>query len=100
MFVLGAAVVTVFVKNDTTTNVPTASGPAPSSSVAVPVQPSTTVEGTQKLAARKNGEKKSADELMPIPHLPASGVADHPVGYVLLAFGAAIGLWVRRAART
>jgi hypothetical protein len=100
LFVLSAGLVTVFVKNDTTTNTPTASGPAPSSSVAVTVQPTTTVEGTQRLAARKNAEKKSADELMPIPHLPASGVGDHPVGYVLVVLGGAIALWVRRAART
>ncbi|HLW16545.1 MAG TPA: hypothetical protein VKV69_04195 [Actinomycetota bacterium] len=100
VFVLGAGLVTVFVKNDTTMNAPTALGPAPSSSVAVTVQPTTTVEGTQKLAARKNGQKKSADELMPIPHLPASGVGGHPIGFVLVAIGAAIALWVRRAART
>jgi len=100
VFILGAGVVTVFVKNDTSTNTPTALGPAPSSSVAVTVQPTTTVEGTRRLAARKNGEKKSADELMPIPHLPASGIGGHPVGYLLVAFGAAIALWVRRAART
>ena len=98
VFVLATGLVTVFVKNDTTTT-PTAAGPAPSSSVAVTVQPTTTVDATQKQAARKNGEKKSADELMPIPHLPASGVGGHPVGYVLVALGGGIALWVRRARR-
>jgi len=98
LFVLGAGLVTVFVKNDTTTT-PTAAGPTPSSSVAVTVQPTTSVEAS-KPAARKNGEKKSADELMPIPHLPASGVGGHPAGYLLVALGGAIALWVRRTART
>ena len=97
--VLGAGVITVFVKNDTTTTPPTVAGPAPSSSVGVIVQPTPTVAGSKPLAAHKNGAKKSADELMPIPKLPASGVGGHPVGYVLVALGGAIALWVRRAAR-
>ena len=99
VFVLGAGVVAVFVKNDTTATTPTATGPAPSSSVAVTVEPTTTVSASTPLAARKNGAKKAADELMPIPHLPASGVADHPIGLLLVAIGGAIALWVRRAAR-
>ena len=99
VLVLGAGLVTVFVKNDTTTT-PTASGPTPSSSVAPTVQPTTTVSSSLPLAARKNGEKKNADELMPIPHLPASGVADHPFGFLLVAIGGLIAFWVRRAART
>jgi len=98
VFVLGAGVVTVFVKSDTTTS-PTASGPAPTASVAVTVQPSTTVSPTQPLAAHKNAEKKIADDVMPVPHLPASGVADHPFGFLLVALGGLIAFWVRRAAR-
>ena len=97
--VLSAGLITVFVKNDMTTRTPTASGPTPSISVAVTVQPTASVSASHRLAARKNGEKKNADELMPIPHLPASGVADHPIGLVLVALGGAIALWVRRAVR-
>jgi hypothetical protein len=99
VFVLGAGVVAVFVKSDTTATTPTAAGPAASSSVATTVQPTTTVSASTPLAARKSGGKKAADEVMPIPHLPASGVADHPIGLVLVALGSVIALWVRRAAR-
>ncbi len=84
-------------KNDTT-SLPSA-GPAPASSAPLTVVPSTSVSATTPLAARKDGSKKSADELMPIPKLPASGVGDHPAGFVLVALGSAIALWLRRASR-
>ena len=100
VFVLGAGLVTVFVKSDTTTKTPTAAGPAPSSSVAVTVtptvEPTSSVEAAKRLAAR-SGVKTSPNR---VPLLPASGVGGHQVGYVLVALGAAIALWVRRAART
>src|SRR5690349_19048471 len=99
VFVLGAAVVTVFVKNDTTSTPEAGSAPITTPSIAVTVtptvEPTTSVEAARRLAAR-SGVKTSPNR---VPLLPASGVADHPIGVLLLALGGAISLWVRRAAQ-
>ena len=61
------------------------------------MQPTNSVEASRRLAAQ-NGIKKAPKGLS-VPLLPDSGVADHPIGLMLLVAGAGLGLWVRRAAR-
>jgi hypothetical protein len=99
VLVLSAGIITTFVKNDTTTTPAAGSAPTTTPSVAVTVtptvEPTSSVEASRRLAAR-SGVKTSPNR---VPLLPASGVADHPIGLLLLAIGGAISLWVRRAAR-
>ena len=98
--VMGAGVVTVFVKNNTP-SVPTATGPEATASVTPSVEPTVaptnSVEASKQLAAR-NGVKE-APKGRRVPLLPDSGVGDHPIGIALVALGGAFAVLVRRVTR-
>jgi hypothetical protein len=103
VFMLGAGVVAIVVKNNKAT--PTAQ-PKPAiiaSSVETPtVSPSTTVQASRQTPAPApvNSLKKSpADELANVPPMPVTGVGRSPAGFVFVLLAGSLAAWLRRTAR-
>jgi hypothetical protein len=104
---LGAGVVTIFVKNSKTT--PSAA-PSQTPSVVITSTPSESIQSTSTPSATAtpsqepsptNSMKKSPqDDEGNAGQTPTTGVGWHPFGFALLVGALATGLWIRRAART
>jgi hypothetical protein len=95
--VLGAGVVTVFVKNDRTTAPRALTPPAAS----VTVAPTTSVSAAQQTApdadAMKSLHKDGVDNVRPV--LPITGVGSGAAGFLLVGLAGVVFVYVRRATR-